>query len=55
MGEERTLTTEYTNTAIDVNISADQPAIPQFIIDRLSRVFLTVMQEEYMQKNEKTK
>ena len=50
-----TLTTEYSNTVIDVNTSAGGPMeIPQHVINGLAKVFLTVMREEYMQEHEKT-
>ncbi len=52
--EKRTLTTEYSNTVIDVDASADQTVIPQHVINGLARIFLTVMQEEYMQNHDST-
>ena len=56
MGEEdRTLTTEYTDTVIDVKTSDGGPMeIPQYAINIMAEFFLEIMQEEYMREHKTT-
>jgi len=54
--ENRTLTTEYPHTVINVKTSDGGPMeIPQYAINIMAEYFLERMQEEYMRAHETTK
>ena len=50
--EKRTLTTEYTNIVIDMNVPDDDPLIlPKHAVDIMAEFFLEQMREEYKRNN----
>ena len=53
--EKRTLTTEYSNTVIDVNNpDLDHLEISQYAIDTMAKYFLKRMREEVLKGNNPT-